>query len=109
MAASLLAYVQSAHRARRSLPCAAADPGAAIDRFITGSKVVTRARHQLQPALVLSTRAYRETSRLVEAFTAEQGRVGLVARGVRGPRSRLAALLQPLQPLLVSWTEGGDL
>ena len=66
-------------------------------------------RVQLQPGYLLSVRAYRETSTLLEALTPDHGRLGLVARGSRGPRSKLRGLLQPFQPLLLSWSEGGEL
>jgi len=66
-------------------------------------------RVQLQPAFVLHRKPYRETSLLVEAFTRDQGRVGLVARGVRRGSSRMAGLLQPFQPLLISWSGAGEL
>ena len=66
-------------------------------------------RVQLEPAWVLSARPYRETSALVEVFAERSGRTGLVARGVRGPRARQRGLLQPFQPLLVSFSEGGEL
>jgi len=63
-----------------------------------------------QPSFVLHTRAWRETSLLVEAFTRDYGRVGLVARGVRSAKSRVArADLQPLQPLLLGWSARGEL
>ena len=67
------------------------------------------ARVQLEPAWVLSVRPYRETSALVEAFTRNAGRVGLVARGVRSGRARLRGLLQPFQPLLISFSDRGEL
>lgn len=66
-------------------------------------------RVQLEPGWLLSLRAYRETSALLEVFTARHGRVGLVAKGARGSRSRLRGLLQPLQPLLLSWQQAGEL
>ena len=44
-----------------------------------------RDRHDDEPAFVLHTYAYRETSVIVEALTATYGRVALVARGVRPP------------------------
>jgi len=66
-------------------------------------------RVQLQPAYILHRKPYRETSLLVEAFTRDYGRVGLVARGVRRGSSRLAPLLQPFQPLLLSWSGKGEL
>lgn len=67
-------------------------------------------RIDLQPAYVLHARAYRETSLLVDAFTEGHGRIGLLARGVRGARSQpLRAALQPLQPVLLSWGGRGEL
>ena len=64
---------------------------------------------QLQPAYVLHQRAYRDSSALLEIFTPEHGRVGVVGKGVRAPRSRRRALLQPFQPLLISWNQRGEL
>lgn len=57
----------------------------------------------LQPSYVLHTRAYRDTSLLLELFTPDHGRVSAVARSARGPRSRFKGLLQPFIPLIVSW------
>lgn len=63
-----------------------------------------------QPAFVLHAQPYRETSLLVEAFTRDHGRTGLVARGVRGMRGQpLRAVLQPLQPLLIDFSGPGEL
>jgi DNA repair protein RecO (recombination protein O) len=61
-------------------------------------------RRDDQPAFVLHTYAYRETSVIVEAVTADYGRVAMVARGARRPRSELRGLLQGFQPLLLSWS-----
>ena len=67
-------------------------------------------RLENQPAFILHARAWRETSMLVEAFTRDHGRVGLVARGVRSARSRFPrASLQPLQPVMLSWNARGEL
>lgn len=63
----------------------------------------------LQPAFVLHRRPYLNTSLLLEAFGRESGRVGLVARGALGSRSRLKGLLQPFVPLLLSWVGTGEL
>ena len=57
---------------------------------------MTRARVQLEPGYVLNARPYSDTSLLVELFTRGHGRVGLVAKGARGPKSKTRALLQPL-------------
>ena len=58
---------------------------------------------------VLHSRPWRETSLIVEAFTREHGRVGLVARGVRQARSRFRGLLLPFRQLLLSWSGRGEL
>ena len=62
-------------------------------------------RVTLQPAYILHGRPYRDTSMLLEVFTAEHGRLSLVARGARrrGRGGSSAALLQPFAPLLVSF------
>lgn len=70
---------------------------------------MTRARVQLAAGYLLRSQPYRDTSQLIEAWTLEHGRVGLVARGTRSPKSRTRALLQVFQPLLLSWTEQGEL
>jgi DNA repair protein RecO (recombination protein O) len=58
----------------------------------------------LAPAYVLHQYAYRDTSRIVEVFTAEYGRLTLFARGANGPKSMLKGVLRPFQRLLVSWS-----
>ncbi|HVE50359.1 MAG TPA: DNA repair protein RecO [Casimicrobiaceae bacterium] len=60
-------------------------------------------RHDDQPAYVLHAYAYKETSLIVEAFVREFGRVGLVAKGAKRPRSEMRGLLQAFQPLALSW------
>lgn len=63
-----------------------------------------------EPALILHARAYRETSLLLECLTPGHGRVGMIAKGVRRERTRLPrGLLQPLQPLQMSWVGKGEL
>lgn len=64
---------------------------------------------ELHPAYILHQRPYRDTSLLLEVFSRDHGRFGLVARGVRGPRARSRGLLQPFQPLLLSWGGRGEL
>lgn len=66
-------------------------------------------RVSLTPAYVLHQHAWRETSRVVEIWSRDHGRMGLVARGVRRPRSPFRSLLQPFSPLLMSWTQRGEL
>ena len=66
-------------------------------------------RAALEPSYILHSRPYRESSALLEAYTRNHGRIGLVARGARGSRSRWKNLLQPFRPLLLSWTQRGEL
>lgn len=62
----------------------------------------------LQPAYVLHQRPYRDTSRIVDLFTRDHGRMTVFARGVRGGKAGLAAALQAFQPILVSWSGKGE-
>ncbi len=66
-------------------------------------------RRDAQPAFVLHTYPFRETSLVVEAFTRNHGRVGLVARGARRPKSALRGLMMAFQPLLLSWAGKSEL
>ncbi|MBM7569633.1 DNA repair protein RecO [Aquibacillus albus] len=45
--------------------------------------------------VVLRTQDYGETHKIVTLFTMEKGKVGLVARGAKKPKSRMAAITQP--------------
>ncbi|WP_440995563.1 DNA repair protein RecO [Arhodomonas sp. SL1] len=66
-------------------------------------------RATLEPAYVLHRRPYRDTSLLLECFSRDHGRVGLIARGARRPRSRLSGVLQAFQALTLSWQGRGEL
>ena len=66
-------------------------------------------RIEFEPAYLLSSRPYRETSQLIELLSLNHGRIGLVARGARGPKAKQRGLLSPFRPLLLSWIDGGDL
>ena len=68
-----------------------------------------RARVLLQPGYVLHRRAFRDSSLLVELFTPQYGRVGLIARAARQSSSRLQGVVQPFRSLLVSWSGNGEL
>lgn len=57
-------------------------------------------------AYLLHTRAYRESSMLVDVFTAESGRIGAVWRGAR--RARYSAP-QLFQPVLIEVSGAGEL
>jgi len=65
-------------------------------------------RVALAPGYVLHHRPWRDTSRILEVLTREYGRLTLFARGVRGRAARIGAVLQPFQPLLLSWSGRGE-
>ena len=54
-----------------------------------------------EPCVVLHTRPYRENSLIVSLFCPEYGKVGAVAKGIRG--NRRGRILQPFANLQVSW------
>jgi DNA repair protein RecO (recombination protein O) len=63
-----------------------------------------------EPAYVLHTRQWRESSLLIEILSANYGRLGLLARGVQGPKRHvLRAALQPLQYIRVDAVQRGEL
>ncbi len=62
-----------------------------------------KTRLENEAAFVLHSYPFRETSLLVEVFSREHGRVPLVARGARRPKSAVRGLLMNFQPLSLSW------
>ena len=58
---------------------------------------------------MLHTYPFRETSLVVETFSRNFGRMGLVARGARRPKSALRGLMMAFQPLLLSWAGKSEL
>jgi DNA repair protein RecO (recombination protein O) len=64
----------------------------------------TDARVDHQPGVVLHTTPWRETSLIIEAFTRDYGRIGLVARGAKRPTSQFRGLLAPFAPISLSWS-----
>jgi DNA repair protein RecO (recombination protein O) len=67
-------------------------------------------RIENQPAFVLHTRPWRETSLIAELLTRDHGRVAVVARGVTGARKSVQrAALQPLQHLRIDYLPRGEL
>ncbi len=68
-----------------------------------------RQRHDDEPAFILHTYPYKETSVIVETFTETAGRVAMVAKGARRPRSELRGVLHAFQPLALSWAGTGEL
>jgi len=70
---------------------------------------MTRRRIEREPAFVLHSYPYKETSLIVEAFTRHRGRVGLLARGARRPRSAIRGTLLAFHPLRLSWSASAEL
>ena len=69
-------------------------------------------RVDAQPAFLLHTRPYRDSSLLVDFLTAEYGRVSAVAKGVRGTgksATQRRGYLQIFSPLYIGWSGRGDL
>ncbi len=62
-----------------------------------------------QPAYILHTQAYQNTSLIIDAFTANFGRLRFVAKGAKRLKSPFAGKLQVFTPLLLSWSGKGDL
>jgi|GEM_PF-2754588 len=62
-------------------------------------------------AIILKGMDYRETSRILTVFTEELGKINLIAKGVRNPKSRLSASLQSLihSELVLYKSENSDL
>ncbi|MBI5918673.1 MAG: DNA repair protein RecO [Nitrosomonadales bacterium] len=65
-------------------------------------------RIQEQPAFVLHSQPFRETSLILEVFSREHGMLPIVARGARRPRSAVRGVLMSFQPLLLSWFGKGE-
>jgi DNA repair protein RecO (recombination protein O) len=65
-----------------------------------------RGRAEHQPGYVLHTYPYKETSLILEAFTRGFGRLSLLARGARRPRSAMRGVLLSFHPLRLGWSRG---
>ncbi|MBS1157906.1 MAG: recO [Proteobacteria bacterium] len=67
-----------------------------------------RSKVDSQPAYVLHTIPFRETSLIVEVFSRDFGRMALLARGARRPRAAIRGLLMAFQPIEVGWAGKGE-
>jgi DNA repair protein RecO (recombination protein O) len=68
-----------------------------------------RRRVEHEPGYVLHTYPYKESSLIVEAFTRRFGRVAILARGARRPRSAMRGVLLSFHPLQISWSASAEL
>ena len=64
---------------------------------------------EMQAGWLLHSRPYRDTSMLLDFFTEESGRVSAIARGIRNPKAKHKALLQPFIPLYISLSGRSEL
>ena len=61
-----------------------------------------------QAGYVLHLHPYSETSLVVDVFSRDHGRVPMLARGARRPRSAMRGALMSFQPLELGWFGGGE-
>jgi len=80
----------------------------AVRAPVTARRRGSELRVDHQPAFVLHTYPWRETSLIVEALTRDHGRIALVARGAKRGTSQLRGLLSPFSALAVSWSGRGE-
>ncbi len=62
-----------------------------------------------EQAYVLHSIAWRETSLVLELFTRDHGRVAVMAKGARRPRSTLRAVLLQFQPIELAFSGRNEL
>jgi len=62
-----------------------------------------------QPGFVLHSYPYKETSLIVDMFTRDHGRIGVVAKGAKRPLSKLRGVLQTFQPLSLQFSGKSEL
>ena len=70
--------------------------------------MATIPREPLQRCFVLHRRDYGNTSLLLDLFSAEAGRLPVLAKGAKRGRAALGAILQPFHPLWASWAGRGE-
>ncbi len=63
----------------------------------------------LQPGYILQHRPYRESSLIIEVLTRDFGKISILAKGVRKPKSKVAALLRPFTLLSLSYLGRSEL
>ncbi|OON62359.1 DNA repair protein RecO [Massilia sp. KIM] len=88
---------------------AGGEPAGQPERRIRARAPLREGRVVGQPGFVLHSYPYKETSLIVDMFTRDHGRVGLVAKGAKRPLSKLRGVLQTFQPLSVSFSGKSEL
>ena len=73
------------------------------------SSDMSKRRADHEAGYVLHTYPYKETSLIAELFTRRFGRVAVLARGARRPRSAMRGVLLSFHPLRLSWSASAEL
>ena len=63
----------------------------------------------LEPSIVLHTRPFKETSLLVDLFTRNHGKISVIAKGAKRPKSKIGIIKTPSCLFFVSCTGRGEL
>jgi DNA repair protein RecO (recombination protein O) len=66
-------------------------------------------KQENQQFYILHTYPFKETSLIAELFSENFGRIPVVAKGARRPRSSLRGMLQSFQPLQATWSGSGEM
>jgi len=64
---------------------------------------------ELTPCFILHSRAYLESSSILDIFSREYGRLHLIAKGAKRAKSPFSGFLQPYQRLLMAWRGKSEL
>ncbi len=73
-------------------------------RALEGRREPAMVRVRMEPAYVLTTWPWKETSLIAEMFTRHHGRVSLAVRGAKRPGGKFRGLINPFCPLLVNYS-----
>jgi DNA repair protein RecO (recombination protein O) len=69
----------------------------------------TISKQEDQDIYILHTYPFKETSLIAELFSKNHGRIPVVAKGARRPRSSLRGMLQSFQLLQATWSGRGEM
>lgn len=87
-----------------------ATPRTTVQKKKSAEKIVSKEfRVNEQPAFILHSYPYKETSLIVEVFSRDYGRIALIAKGAKRPHSQLRNSLQTFQPLIIGWSGKSDM
>ncbi|WP_184047621.1 DNA repair protein RecO [Paraburkholderia sp. MM5384-R2] len=90
----------------KSAKCAPADDGEPRKTPARRAPRTSTSEYRIteQPAFVLHSYPYRETSLIIDVLSRDHGRLALVAKGAKRPHSALRGVLQTFQPLSLAWS-----